>query len=62
MYLLCTSQSGNLRIFSVTQIFCEIIVGGSIFSKSAILTHLEALNCDFHVFLHFLKADIYQIT
>ena len=26
-----------------------------------ILTHLEALNFDFHEFLHFLKAVIYQI-
>ena len=30
-------------------------------AKSAILTHLEALNFDFHGFLHFLMADIYQM-
>ena len=31
-------------------------------AKSAIVTHLEALNCDFYEFLHFLKTDIYQIN
>ena len=33
-------------------------------AKSAILTHLyfEALNFDFNEFLHFLKAEIYQIS
>ena len=30
-------------------------------AKSAILTHSEALNFDFYEFLHFLKAEIYQI-
>ena len=31
-------------------------------AKSAILTHLEALNCDLYEFLHFLKAEAYQIN
>ena len=29
-------------------------------AKSAVLTHLEALNFDFYGFLHFLKTVIYQ--
>ena len=29
--------------------------------KSTILTHLEALNFDFHEIFHFLKAVIYPI-
>ena len=30
--------------------------------KIAILTHAEALIYDFYQFLHFLKAEIYQIN
>ena len=40
----------------ITQILCEINFWDSRSAKSAILTHLEALNCDFYEFLHFLKA------
>ena len=39
----------------------EINFGVSRSAKSAILTHLEALNFDFYEYLHFLEADIYQI-
>ena len=46
--------------FSITYILCEINFGDSRSAKSAILTHLEALNFDFCEFLHFLKAEIYQ--
>ena len=42
-----------------TQIFREIKMEDSWSAKSAILTHLEALNLDVYEFLHFLKADIY---
>ena len=45
--------------FSITQILREINFDDSGSAKSAILTHLEALNFDFNVFLHFLKAEIY---
>ena len=48
--------------FSITQILREIIFGDSWSAKSAILTHLEALNFDFYGFFHFLKAEIYQIN
>ena len=41
----------------------KAIVGiDSSIAKSAILTHLEALNCDFYEFMHFLKAEIYQMN
>ena len=39
----------------------EINFGGSRSAKSAISKHLEALNLDFCEFLHFLKAEMYQI-
>ena len=49
--------------FSYTLILREIKVDkSSKVSKSAILTHLEALNFYFYEFLHFLKADIYHIN
>ena len=48
--------------FSVTQILREINFGDSKSAKSAILAHLEALNFDFYVFLHFLKAEIDQLS
>ena len=48
--------------FSFTQILREINFGGSRSAKSAIITYLQALNFDFHGFLHFLKAEIYQIN
>ena len=44
--------------FSIIQILREI---NSLGAKSAISTHLEALNYDFYEFLHFLKGEIYQI-
>ena len=43
--------------FPITQFLREIKVGESRVSKSAISTHLEALNFDFCEFLHFLKAE-----
>ena len=48
--------------FSVTQILREINFEDSWSAKSAILTHLEALNFEFLYFLHFLKAEIYQMN
>ena len=47
--------------FSITQILREINFEESGSAKSAILTHLEAVNFDFYAFLQFLKAEIYQI-
>ena len=49
----------KLQDFSVTQILREIKVGQCRVSKAAIL---EALIIDFSWFLHFLKAEIYQIN
>ena len=48
--------------FSITQILREINFGESASAKSAILKHLEALNFDFNAFLHFLKAENYQMN
>ena len=39
----------------------EINFGDFKSTKSAILTHLEALNFNVYECLHFLKAEIYQI-
>ena len=39
--------------FSITQILCEINFGDCKSAKSAILIDLEAVNLDFHEFLHF---------
>ena len=48
--------------FSIIQFLREIDFGNSRSGKSAILTHFEALNFEFYVFLHFLKAVIDQIN
>ena len=47
--------------FCISQILREINFGDSRSAKSAIVTHLEALNFGFYGFLHFLKAEISQI-
>ena len=49
----------KLLDFSVTQILREIKVCEFRVSEFAILAHLEALNLQFHEFLHFLKTEIY---
>ena len=40
----------------------EINFENSRSAKFAFFTHLDALKFDLHGFLHFLKADIYQIN
>ena len=52
----------KFRNFSITQKLREISFWDFVSAKSAILTHLEALNFDFYAFLHFLNAEIYQIN
>ena len=47
--------------FSITWILRETNFEDSKGAKSAIFTHLKALNFDFYGFLHFLKTEIYQI-
>ena len=47
----------KIQDFCVTQIFREII-----FAKTAIVTHLKAMNFNSYIFLHFLKVEIYQIS
>ena len=47
--------------FYITQILREINFGDSTSAKSPILAHLEALKLDFYEFLHFLKAEMYQL-
>ena len=48
--------------FSITQILREINFVDYGSAKSAISTHLKALNFDIPEFLQFLKAEIYQIN
>ena len=48
--------------FAIIQILREINFEHSRSAKSAIVTHLEALNFEFYAFLHFWKAEIYQIN
>ena len=48
--------------FSITQILREINLGDSRSAKSAISTHLDALNFDLYEFLQFLKAGIHLIN
>ena len=56
-------QSENYRIFqSLSRNLREINFGDSRSAKSAIFTHLEALNFDFYEFFHFLKAEIYSMN
>ena len=47
--------------FAITQILREINFRDSRSAKSAILTHLEALDFDFYAFSHIFKAEIDQI-
>ena len=47
--------------FAITHILHEINIWDSRSAKSAALAHSEALNFDFHEFLHFQKAEIDQI-
>ena len=49
----------KFQFFSVSQVLCEIKVNDFRGPKNAILTHLEALDFDFHEFVHFQKAEIY---
>ena len=48
----------NSGFFCHLEILREIIIGDCKSAKSAILTHLEALDFDFHEFVHFQKAEI----
>ena len=52
----------KFQAFSVTWIFREINFLEFWSAKLAILIHLEALNFDFHAFLHFLNAENDQIN
>ena len=47
--------------FSITQILREIYFEDFRNAKSAILSHLEALNFDLYEFLDFFESEIYQI-
>ena len=48
--------------FAIIQILREINCEHCRSAKSAIITHLQALNFEFDEFLHFLKVAIYQIS
>ena len=51
----------KFKDFYITEILREINFVDSRSAKSAILTHLEALNFDFYKFVHFWKVEIHQI-
>ena len=51
----------KLQDISIIQILRQIEIGESRSAKSAVYTHLQALNLDFYEFLHFLKAENCQI-
>ena len=55
----CQLTVWKFHDFSSIHISREIKVVDSWGPKTAILTLLEALNFDFHEFLHFLKAEVY---
>ena len=58
-------KKGTLRKFhdfSITQILREINFEDSRSAKYAILTHSETPNYGIYEFLHFLKAENYQIN
>jgi len=57
-----SSTAWKFYDFFITQILREINFGNSRSAKSAILPHFQVLNFDFYAFLHFLKADIYQMN
>ena len=52
----------KLQKFSVNQILREIKVSEFKISKCTILAHSVSVNFDFNEFLHFLKAEFYQIN
>ena len=49
-------------IFLSLRFYVKSILEDSWSAKSAIVSHLEVLNFDFYEFLHFLKAEIDQIS
>ena len=59
MYTAVHSTVWKFQDFSMSQILREINFRESRNAKSAILSHLEALNFDFNEFWHFLEAEIY---
>ena len=57
------STVSKFHDFTITWILREINFVDSRNAKSTILkAHLEALNSDSHEFLHFLKAESYQVN
>ena len=64
-FIYCSFYEFHLRLildFHSVDFLREIKFGEFRVSKSAILTHWEALNFDFHEFLHFMKAEITKLT
>ena len=54
-FLLGIARDVEISGFFITQSLHKIIFGESRSAKSAILTHLDALNFAFYEFLHFLN-------
>ena len=52
------SQCGNFRIFLSLRFYVKSILRTLEVQNLPFLTHLEALDFDFHEFLHFLKAEV----
>ena len=55
-------EAWKIHNFAINKILHDVNFAHYRSAKSAILTHLQALNVQFHEFLHFLKAAIYQIN
>ena len=53
------AQCGNFMIFLSLSFYVKF--GDFRSAKTAILIHFQALNFDIYEFLHFLKAQVYQI-
>ena len=66
-FIFCSFYEFHLRVISnfhrveITDFLREIKFGKSRVSRSAILTHWEALNFDFHEFLHLLNPNFNQM-
>ena len=60
--MITDTQCGNVIIFLSIWFYVKSIFRNFWSAKFAILTYFEALNVDCYEFLHFLKAEIYQIN
>ena len=55
------AQCGNFMIFLSLRFYVKSILGHSRSAKSAILTHLMALNCNSYEFMQFQRLKITKL-